>query len=377
MCHYAAVPRLNSFGQQFRRAGYRTPDEIGKEQDVGKVGDFLSVRARVRAGYDDREGRVARTETTVSDATFFYAGSISKHFSAFVETEFRSNGELDLEIATIQGVFGKADRYFSIRGGQGFGLQKWGFGGFDRPTGISTNLVHSTALTRAGAINGANFAFTREQKGLELAYVQGRGRLLASVWNGMNNTGDGAANRIDIDPQKDYLVAYEHILDDIASGFTLFYYRGTHHLDAPGATATTPPTALGRRFDFHRFGVNANKVFPAPFWSGFVELQGGYIRSFDNVPGTLGPDPQGHAFYVESQQVFSEGGLAYGLTFYERYSHVEQDSARRNTTAKEYMVGAVVPLETWLRLAAEYRYTDNRATGLSNQLTLLEAQVNW
>ena len=25
MCHYPVVPRLNSFGQQFRRAGYRTP----------------------------------------------------------------------------------------------------------------------------------------------------------------------------------------------------------------------------------------------------------------------------------------------------------------------------------------------------------------
>lgn len=381
-CHYPVVPRLNSFGQQFRRAGYRMPDEIGKEQDVSKVGDFMSMRTRVRAGYDDREGKVARTETTVSDATLFYAGSISKHFSAFAEAEFRSDGEVDLEIAQIQGVFGTADRYVSIRAGQGLPLQKVGFGGFDRPAGISTNLLHSTAVTRtgtgAGDIRGANFALNREQKGIEVAYVQGPGRLAASIWNGMDTRGTGAGTRIDMDSQKDYLVFYEHILDDIASGFTLFYYRGTHHLLAFGSpTSTTPPTGVDQRLDFTRFGVNANKVFPAPFWSGFFEIQGGYIRSFDNVQAQIGPDVQGHAFYVELQQVFNGSGLPYGLTFIERYSHLEQDSARRNTTAKEYVAGVVAPLETWLRVAAEYRHTDNRATGLTNQLALTEIQVNW
>lgn len=56
MCHYPVVPRLNSFGHQFRRAGYRTPDEFNKEQDVSKVGDFLSVRARTRFGYEAVRG---------------------------------------------------------------------------------------------------------------------------------------------------------------------------------------------------------------------------------------------------------------------------------------------------------------------------------
>ncbi len=45
-CHYPVAPRLNSFGQQFRMAGYRMSEEFGKEQDVTKVGDFLSLRLR-------------------------------------------------------------------------------------------------------------------------------------------------------------------------------------------------------------------------------------------------------------------------------------------------------------------------------------------
>ena len=42
-------------------------------------------------------------------------------------------------------------------------------------------------------------------------------------------TGVEPQNTGDIDPQKDFLVFYEHLLDDIASGFTLFYYNGTTH----------------------------------------------------------------------------------------------------------------------------------------------------
>ncbi|MBI4401778.1 MAG: hypothetical protein HY581_09115 [Nitrospirae bacterium] len=244
-------------------------------------------------------------------------------------------------------------------------LQRVGFGGFDRPTGISTNPLHSTTLTRAGSISGANFALNKDQKGLEVAYVQGRGRLLAQVWNGMNQSGSGTGSKTDIDPQKDYLVAYEHILDDIASGFTVFYYNGTYHQDATAS-------AIGReRFDFSRFGVNANKIFPVGF--GFFELQGGFIRSYDNVARQVGPDVQGNAFYVESQQYLKGPEI----TFLERFSLIDQDAARKNTRRKDYTAGVVAPVQTWLRAAAEYTYSDNRATGLSDHSALFELQANW
>jgi hypothetical protein len=363
MCHYPVIPRLNSFGHQFRRAGYRTPDEFNKDQDVTKVGEFFSTRLRTRFGYQNKEGEIERTEFTLNDATFFYAGAISRNFSAFVESEIESDGEIEL-VGQLQGVFGKADRYVSLRMGQMHTLQRVGFGGFDRPTGISTNPLHSTTLTRAGATNGANFALNTDQKGLEVAYVQGRGRLLGQVLNGVNTSGSGTGTKTDIDPDKDYLVAYEHILDDIASGFTVFYYKGTYH-----QTATA--SAISQRFDFHRYGVNVNKVFPV--WFGYFELQGGYVRSYDNVPVDVGPDVQGNAFYVESQQYLTGPEIA----FLERFSLIDQDSARKNTVRKDYTAGIVAPVQTWLRAAAEYTYTDNRATGRSDHSALFEMQVNW
>lgn len=117
MCHYPVVPRLNSFGHQFRRAGYRTPDEFNKEQDVSKVGDFFSVRGRARFGYENKEGRVERSEFTLNDVTLFYAGALTKNFSAFVESGIESTGDIEL-LAQLQGVFGSSDRYVSIRAGQ-------------------------------------------------------------------------------------------------------------------------------------------------------------------------------------------------------------------------------------------------------------------
>ena len=371
MCHYPVVPRLNSFGHQFRRAGYRTPDEFNKEQDVSKVGDFLSVRTRARFDYENKEGEIERSESTLNDVTFFYGGALTKNFSAFVESGIESTGDVEL-LAQLQGVLGSSDRYVSIRAGQMHPLQRVGFGGFDRPTGISTNTLHSTTLTRTGTINGANFALNKDQKGIEVAYVQGRARLLAQVLNGMNQNGSGTATKGDIDPQKDYLVAYEHILDDIASGFTLFYYKGTYH-------QTATPSAISQRFDYSRFGVNANKIFPVGF--GFFELQGGFIRSYDNVPSSVGTDVQGNAFYVESQQVLKDTWL----TFFERYALIEQDVARKNTRRQDYTLGTVMPVQTWLRAAAEYTYSDNRAetvpgtalTGTSAQSVLLELMANW
>lgn len=372
MCHYPVVPRLNSFGHQFRRAGYRTPDEFNKEQDVSKVGDFLAVRARARFGYENKEGGIEHSEFTLHDATFFYAGALTKNFSAFVESEIESTGDIEL-VGQLQGVFGSADRYVSIRAGQMHPLQRTGFGGFDRPTGISTNPLHSTILTTtAFKGGGTSFSLATDQKGIEVAYVQGRSRLLAQVLNGLDLDAKGTATKGDIDPMKDYLVAYEHILDDIASGFTLFYYNGSLR----GTISGVP----GRpRFDYSRFGINANKIFPVGF--GFFELQGGFIRSYDNVPVQRGTDVEGHAFYVESQQVLKDTWL----TVFERYALIEQDAARKNTKRQDYTLGAVMPVQTWLRAAAEYTYSDNRAetvpgtalTGTSSHSALVELMANW
>lgn len=369
MCHYAAYPRLNSFGLQFRRAGYRTPVEFGKDQDVTNVSHFLAGRLRTQFAYENTKGTIERSEFRFPEAAFMYMGAFSRHFSAYMHG-FADNGQNVDFHGFIQGTFGSSDKFLNVRVGQMHMLQQEGIGGFDRPVGITIAPVHTTPLTRNTA--PSVFHFDLRQKGAELSYVYGPGRLFAQVSNGLDETGSGTRRVGDIDPQKDVLVGYDHILDEIASGFTLFYYNGTTHATVTPAFPAVP-AGVSQTFAYSRFGFNVNKIFTLP-GTGFFELMGGFVRSHDSVPvQQVGGDVKGNAFYVESQQYITGPEL----TFFERFSFIDLDGPRKNSMRKDYTFGAVTPIETWLRLAGEYTYTDNRLSGLTSHLALLEVQAIW
>jgi hypothetical protein len=369
MCHYAAYPRLNSFGLQFRRMGYRTPAEVNKDQDMTNVSHFLTGRLRTQLAYENTKGAIERSEFRFPEAALIYAGAFSRHYSAYIHGFADNGSNVDLH-GHIQGMFGDEHKFFMVRIGQMHMLQQEGIGGFDRPVGITTTPVHASPLTRSTA--PSVFHFDLRQKGAELSYVYGPGRLFGMISNGLDESGSGTRRVGDVDPQKDVLVGYDHILDDIASGFTLFYYNGTTHATvAPVFPAV--PAGLSQTFSYSRFGFNVNKIFTVP-GTGFFELMGGFARSYDNVPiQRVGGDVQGNAFYVESQQYLTGPEL----TFFERFSLIDLDGPRANSTRKDYTFGAVTPVETWLRVAAEYTYTDNRFTGLYSHLALLEVQAIW
>ncbi len=357
MCHYPVPPRLNSFGQQYRRAGYRTPIEFNKDQDFTKVNEMFSGRIRSQFVYENKEGAIERTEFKSPEFAFYFSGAVSRNFSTWVHATASNSTNVDFH-GHIQGVFGKPEHFVSVRVGQMHMLQQQGVGGFDSPTGISTTPVNNSALTNTGI--PVLFNFDKRQKGIELAYIRGPGRLLFQITNGLDQNGSGTGSAGDIDQAKDYLVAYEHILDDIASGVTVFYYNGTTHGTA---------TPLVDTSKFWRTGVNLSKIFPVA-GVGFFELQGGYTRSHDNNPvGTI----KGDAFYVESQQYLTGPEI----TFYERFSLIDLDQAKKNSTRKDHTIGVVTPLQTWLKLSAEYTFTDNRDTGNSDHLAALEIQINY
>jgi hypothetical protein len=84
MCHYAAYPRLNSFGLEFRRMGYRTPNEVNKDQDIANVNNYLSGRIRTQFAYDNTKGTTERTEFQNAEISLLYGGAISRHWSAYI-----------------------------------------------------------------------------------------------------------------------------------------------------------------------------------------------------------------------------------------------------------------------------------------------------
>ncbi len=373
MCHYAAYPRLNSFGLQFRRMGYRTPSEVNKDQDVANVNNFLSGRIRSQFAYDNTKGTKERTEFRSPEVSLIYGGAISRHWSAYIHGFADSGSNVDFH-GHVMGMFGDMDKYLMVRVGEMHMLNQEGVGGFDRPVGITSSPIYTNPLTRnASTIAAMSFNFDLRQKGAEIAYVYGPGRLFAMVSNGLDETGSGTRRVGDIDPQKDVLIGYDHILDEIASGFTLFYYNGTTH----GTVTTTGaglgvPVGVGNTFSYSRYGFNVNKIVTLP-GLGFFELIGGFVRSYDNSPLGAASDVQGNAWYVESQQYITGPEL----TFFERYSAIDLDAAKKNSMRKDYTFGAVTPIEAWLRMAAEYTYTDNRFTSVTAHVGLLELQAVW
>jgi hypothetical protein len=380
MCHYAAYPRLNSFGLQFRRMGYRTPVEINKDQEISNVNHFLAGRIRSQFAYDNTRGTKERTEFRTPEISLLYGGAFSRHFSGYARAS--SDGSSSVFTGQLIGLYGTAKDFVTARVGYMPTLLFNGVGGFDRPVGLSVPTIYASPLTRNSSpttLPTLN-VLIQGQRGAELSYVHGSGRLFAIATNGFDNNGAAAARIGDIDPQKDFQVGYDYILDEIASGFTVFYYNGTTH----GSLTTTAqgiPVTTGNKMSFSRFGINVNKVFTLPGF-GFFELMGGYVRSYDNTPAPPPAgrtDVQGNAGYIETQQYITGPEL----TFYERFSIIDFDAALRNSTRKDYTIGVVTPVETWLRLGAEYTYTENAFAGQSGQpgrtahVALLEVQAAW
>jgi hypothetical protein len=377
MCHYAAYPRLNSFGLEYRRMGYRTPNEVNKDQDIANVSNFLSGRIRFQLAYDNTKGTTERTEFQNAEVSLLYGGAISRHWSAYIHgfTATGSNGSTTDFHGHVMGMFGDMEKYLMVQFGQMHMLYNEGIGGFDRPVAITPPPIYASPLT----LNPTpmTFNFEQRQRGAQIAYVYGPGRLFAMVYNGLDNTGSGTARGGDIDPQKDVLVGYDHILDQIASGFTLFYLNGTTHgtvTTTTGISTTGVPTGASNTYSYSRYGFNVNKIFPLPAL-GFFELLGGYVRSYDNGP--FGPtgnnNVQGNAWYVESQQYITGPEI----TFFQRFSVIDPNAPKGNSMVKFYTLGAVTPIETWLRLAAEYSYIDNRNNGVTSQIGLVELQAAW
>jgi hypothetical protein len=370
MCHYPAVPRLNTLGHKFRQAGFRMPDEFNKDISAENVSHYVAVRGRGRYSYTnfDDENKRDTNEFDWNDTTFFYAGPVGTNYAGFAELEWDAEDEIAL-VASISGVWGGPDHFTTLRVGQFHTLSRVGFAGFDRPTGISTPSIRSADLTTGGA----RFTLGADQRGVELAHVfqmgflPERSRLIAQVTNGVNEAGSGTEG--DIDAQKDFLLAIEQILDDRASGFTLIYYSGTYHSDASDLS-------VENRIGFQRYGGTFAWVLPVGF-----EVQGGVILSTDEPKAENTDEINGNAFYVELEHYFAP----WELTALARFDSVDpnDDSEAKDDQTSIITVGVVMPLQEWLRLAVEGSATtkEKAISGTGEETTdnriVAEAMINF
>ncbi|MBI5789333.1 MAG: hypothetical protein HZA78_10805 [Candidatus Schekmanbacteria bacterium] len=364
-CHRPNVPRLNPEGHRFRKWGFRYADEFGKTPEYKEIGQYLSVRGRVRYNYTDPENAATVSRFDLNDATLFYAGPVTPNLTAFFEAEWADTNDIEVN-GYMSWTDGSADNYWQVRTGQFHTLTRVGWAGFDRPSGISTTKVLGTQLTTTSV----PFTISKDQRGLELSLGGRDGRVIAQVLNGLNYTGDGNKGD-DPDTDKDVLLAYEQMLTDKGSGFTLMAYRGVWHADPTGAGLRNDPDF--NEFTFYRYGGTFS-LFMDIFPAGLSEIQGGAIFSYDLVPSrhpTFSRDVKGQAYFVGIEQYFKDASVFIRADFI----NLDTQNSNWETT---YVLGAAHMVNDYLRLSGEVFYTDNkRVTGVDEPGVALEAMLNF
>ncbi|MFQ5878406.1 MAG: hypothetical protein ACE5JH_12105 [Acidobacteriota bacterium] len=382
-CHYPAPPRLNAYGHKFRRAQYRMEDEFNKDADWGNVGNYIAMRVRGRYDWDDREIEVLTpaddspisSSFSLHDATLFYAGPISKHFSGFVELERPQDGDELEAVVSVGGIRGSPDRFGTFRIGQFHTLTRVGFGGLDRPTGISTPSPLSLPL-----VSGNGFKLNQDQVGVEGTYVWGDQRIIGQVLNGSDIDADvGTTNagpapttdRSDQNTDKDFMLAYELMWGETASGLTVFLYDGTQD----DQTSIGPPDEVS----FQRYGVTAAQV-----WDNGFEVQGGYIIGSDDfnpattAGGTVGDSVDGSGFWVEVAKYWSR---AHDLAVFARFGSIDPNDDVDDDERDQITVGLVWPVADWhVRWGFEYRNISEDQTGggsLDDDQVTVELMLNF
>jgi hypothetical protein len=360
-CHHPAPPRLNTYGHKFRRAQYRMDDEFNQEPDWKKAGDYVSMRVRGRYEWADQEtvapaSSIVTSTFAVHDATFFYAGPIHKNFSGFVELEWEKENEIKAVIS-IGGIRGTPDNFSTFRIGQFHTLTRVGWGGLDRPTGIST----PSALSRP-LVMGNAFSLTQDQVGLEGTWVRGNSRIIGQVLNGGDLGTAATTSRKDENRDKDYLLTYELMWGEVASGLSVFYYDGTQF----DPDALVPPATIDT-VDFSRYGITAVQA-----WDGGFEIQGGYIVGSDDskLGSTLVSTIDGDGYWLQVQQYFAN---AKDMTIFGRFGSTDPNDTINDNERDQITLGVVWPVASWhLRWGLEYR---NISQDMGPGLSLDEDQV--
>jgi len=347
-CHYPAAPRLNTVGLQFRWNGYRMPNEIGEQQVVDEISNFLSMRGRFRYTNQTRTATPTQSGFSVNDATIFLGGSFLRNWAGFFEFEREAEDAVEL-VAHVQVQWGTASSSWGFRGGPMHWFSRTGLAGFDRPAGISTPAALAGKTT--GGAGAIPFSFANDQLGLETFYLRGRTRLSVEVLNGIDTTGVGDAGET-MDAAKDLVATASQILDDVGSGVTAMAYYGTIGRTSPQ--------------HFMRAAVSANKI-----WQD-NELEAGYVYSQDRNLPAAAPNITGSAYFVGLQRYFRSNTL----TLFGRLDHVDPNTSATNDAFSVYTLGAVLPVGTpqYVRLALEGSVRNFQGTGVSS-IKKLQAEL--
>lgn len=375
-CH-STIPRLNEFGYEFRRAGYRLPTEIGTEAEM-KFENTFAARIQPVLNYVRHNDGVITTETaqlTFQEVTLYpLSAAFGKYFSSLTELSLLSEDFMEIENAYVRYTRGGATQAVSARVGIFHPFE--GYGASDRPFSLSRPLFQTVAANHNGSTYFTPWNF--DQSGLELAYARGRTSVAAAVFNGLVVLDDGGAfkafpaaggNLTRVTGfagrnSKDVQLFVNQMLKDDGSGISGYYYYGAVDLPKPG----TAPSAFAAGTSFN------NRFYRAAVYGSWmllpqVGVQGGYQWGRDHWYNTTTSDATGT---FNSSGFFGEvyAPLTPNLTSGLRYDWFRPSTAAGDTSNARTAITlyANVPLNNGLQFIGEYQHATQKRPALS-QLT--------
>lgn len=255
-CHDAlAYPRLNDVGYKFRRAGFRMPENIGKEELTEfTTSDYFSARVQADSTTDvDRvSGSTDSSNTFTGELSFFaLTGSFQKYFASETELAIAPGEAPEIENAYARVVYGDEHLWFTARAGVFHAFE--GLGASDRALGPSRPLIfdltpnqNQDTLMRMVELNriGVDVGVQWENTSLSIEVVN-RARPEVS---------DGAITPMAISADngggKDLIVVANHILGT-RSGISAYWAHGQVALptDPTGMASGTSEDTWNNQYD--------------------------------------------------------------------------------------------------------------------------------
>lgn len=226
VCH-TTIPRLSRAGYEFRRQGFRMPDEIGQEAKFGGLKDLYGVilRAQINATGAATDATAAnskvapRNEFAEPSVSFQpLSGAFGKWWAARTELKFSPDEPAEIEAAYARATAVVKDWLLWSRAGVMHPYE--GYGASDEPLGNFGPLFLSKSA-KNGSFDTLVTLQEQNQLGAEFGAGYKDTTVSVAVLNGYN-TLKGGANRADDNNLRDLRVFVNQMLGDKAAVSALY-----------------------------------------------------------------------------------------------------------------------------------------------------------
>jgi hypothetical protein len=383
VCH-TTIPRLNEYGFNFRKAGFRTPEEIGQATKT-EFGDTFAARVQARFDSNHRDDAGKKTDTnqlTLHEVTLYpLSASFGKYYSSLMELSILGEDFVEIENAYFRYTRGKPTGWFAGRAGIFHPFE--GYGASDRPYSIDRPLFQTTVANHNGSTFFTPWNF--DQAGVEAAYVHKRTSLSATVFNGLfveNDEGTLKAfpaaggnlqKRAGFSKRnaKDFQLFANQILQPDGTGVSAYYYHGQIDLPLPGVAPDSFGAANSFGDGFDRLAIYGN-YRPMPR----VELQGAYQYGKDHFFDTVAGSASGT---FKSQGLFGELDLPVSerVTFGGRYDWFDPSDKKTHNNRTAFTLYANVPFNDGWQVITQYRHIAQQRTGPDLKDNNVQVRMIW